>query len=154
MHYLLPFLSLAHTPPLFYFLKHQVATPAHWQSGEACMLFPSMSSKEARVQFKDVEKIDLPSGKSYLRLTPQPSFWESWPWHIRRHQFIRIVSCRKIIALNQWGQKCRSEHFNLGVLVVCYLVRNANLRLNLFYVCFHLSLLSKLFMWSQSFCKY
>jgi len=52
----------------------QVATPAHWQSGEACMLFPSMSSKEARVQFKDVEKIDLPSGKSYLRLTPQPSF--------------------------------------------------------------------------------
>ncbi|MGA3182171.1 MAG: peroxiredoxin [Verrucomicrobiota bacterium] len=49
--------------------KHQLATPADWQEGQACIVVPAVSDEEAARLFPDgVRKI-----KSYLRYTAQPS---------------------------------------------------------------------------------
>jgi len=52
----------------------KVATPAHWNTGDDCMIFTSMSNEEAVCEFKTLDEVQLPSGKSYMRLIPQPSF--------------------------------------------------------------------------------
>ena len=51
-----------------------VATPANWTPGSKTCVLPSISPEEAEKKFpKGVEVIDLPSGKPYLRMTPDPS---------------------------------------------------------------------------------
>lgn len=52
----------------------KVATPANWKPGEKCMVIPSISDEEAKKRFpKGFETKKVPSGKSYIRLTPDPS---------------------------------------------------------------------------------
>ncbi|MFP6663964.1 MAG: peroxiredoxin [Deltaproteobacteria bacterium] len=48
--------------------KHQVATPVNWQSGEKCIIVPSLSDDEAKVKFPD----GWDAQKPYLRLVEQP----------------------------------------------------------------------------------
>ena len=54
--------------------QYSVATPANWKSGESCMIAPSLSDEEAVKKFpKGFETVQVPSGKNYIRITPQPS---------------------------------------------------------------------------------
>merc|ERR1711955_19736 len=50
----------------------KVATPVDWKAGERCMVLPNIPPAEAKQLFPAHETVNLPSGKSYLRLTPQP----------------------------------------------------------------------------------
>jgi 1-Cys peroxiredoxin 6 len=51
----------------------KVATPVDWQPGGRCMVVPSLSLDEAKKLFpKGVEVKNIPSGKGYLRFTPNP----------------------------------------------------------------------------------
>jgi len=50
----------------------KVATPVDWRQGDACMVLPTLSQEQAKDIFPDHQQVDLPSGKGYLRLTPQP----------------------------------------------------------------------------------
>jgi len=50
----------------------KVATPVDWQNGDKCMVVPSLSNDEALKLFPQMEKRVVPSGKEYLRFTPQP----------------------------------------------------------------------------------
>jgi len=50
----------------------RVATPVDWKAGEKCMVLPNIPPAEAKTIFPEHETVDLPSGKAYLRLTPQP----------------------------------------------------------------------------------
>jgi len=51
-----------------------VATPANWKHGDRCMIVPSISNEDAKGKFpKGWETVEVPSGKGYLRLTPQPN---------------------------------------------------------------------------------
>nr|CAD7416453.1 unnamed protein product [Timema poppensis] len=53
--------------------KNKVATPADWKRGGDCMVLPNLSEKEATSLFpKGFSVTNLPSGKPYLRVTPQP----------------------------------------------------------------------------------
>eukprot|EP00043_Microstomoeca_roanoka_P016973 m.175988 g.175988 ORF g.175988 m.175988 type:complete len:222 (+) comp16552_c15_seq1:78-743(+) len=53
---------------------HKVATPANWKNGDSVMVLPSIEQKEAEKMFpKGVTVKDVPSGKQYLRMTPQPN---------------------------------------------------------------------------------
>ena len=50
-------------------------TPTHTpnQSGEECMILPTVSNDDAQKLFpKGFKTAQVPSGKSYMRLTPQP----------------------------------------------------------------------------------
>ena len=54
-------------------VEKKVATPADWQNGGSCMVVPSVKSEEISNLFpKGVTIHDVPSGKDYLRITPQP----------------------------------------------------------------------------------
>lgn len=54
--------------------QHKVATPANWASGDKCMVVPGLTDEQATERFAaGFEKADLPSGKGYIRLTPDPS---------------------------------------------------------------------------------
>lgn len=48
--------------------KHKVATPVNWKNGEDCIIVPSVSDEDARVQFPGGWTSDLP----YLRRVSQP----------------------------------------------------------------------------------
>jgi len=50
----------------------RVATPVDWKVGERCMVLPNIPPVEAKQLFPAHETVNLPSGKTYLRLTPQP----------------------------------------------------------------------------------
>lgn len=51
----------------------KVATPVDWKHGEKCMVVPSLSNEEAGKLFpQGFETKEVPSGKSYIRLTPHP----------------------------------------------------------------------------------
>ena len=50
----------------------KVATPVDWKQGGDCMVIPSVSADEAKSLFPEHKVKELPSGKPYLRLTPQP----------------------------------------------------------------------------------
>lgn len=50
----------------------KVATPVDWQNGDKCMVLPTLSNEEAKKLFPNMEQRQLPSGKGYLRFTPQP----------------------------------------------------------------------------------
>lgn len=53
---------------------HKVATPANWKQGDACMVVPSVKPEEHATLFpKGVDVKAVPSGKQYLRFTPQPN---------------------------------------------------------------------------------
>eukprot|EP00238_Polyblepharides_amylifera_P000821 CAMPEP_0196571492 /NCGR_PEP_ID=MMETSP1081-20130531/1659_1 /TAXON_ID=36882 /ORGANISM="Pyramimonas amylifera, Strain CCMP720" /LENGTH=253 /DNA_ID=CAMNT_0041888461 /DNA_START=64 /DNA_END=825 /DNA_ORIENTATION=+ len=54
--------------------KHSVATPCNWTSGQKCMVVPSLTDEQANAKFAcGFKKIDVPSGKGYIRLTDDPS---------------------------------------------------------------------------------
>jgi len=50
----------------------KVATPADWKVGDRCMVLPSLSQDEAQSLFPGMEVKKVPSGKGYMRFTPQP----------------------------------------------------------------------------------
>ncbi|XP_037078958.1 peroxiredoxin-6-like isoform X1 [Pollicipes pollicipes] len=53
--------------------QKKVATPVNWKAGDKCMVLPSISEDDAKKLFPaGVEVIPVPSGKKYLRTTPQP----------------------------------------------------------------------------------
>ncbi|GAB1600659.1 peroxiredoxin-6-like [Argonauta hians] len=53
--------------------KHKVATPVEWVPGGDCMVVPSVKEEEESTLFpKGVKKIEVPSQKNYLRMTPAP----------------------------------------------------------------------------------
>eukprot|EP01023_Acetabularia_acetabulum_P062376 TRINITY_DN766_c1_g1_i3.p1 TRINITY_DN766_c1_g1~~TRINITY_DN766_c1_g1_i3.p1 ORF type:complete len:226 (-),score=51.18 TRINITY_DN766_c1_g1_i3:578-1255(-) len=54
--------------------NYSVATPVNWKDGDKCMVVPSLSDEQAKEKFpKGFETASLPSGKAYVRLTPQPN---------------------------------------------------------------------------------
>ncbi len=54
--------------------EKKVATPVDWKQGGDCMVVPSLKNDEAEKLFPKGFKVhDLPSGKPYLRTTPQPN---------------------------------------------------------------------------------
>lgn len=54
--------------------KYSVATPVNWQHGDKVMVTPNLSDEQAKNKFsKGFEKKEVPSGKGYIRLTPQPN---------------------------------------------------------------------------------
>lgn len=53
--------------------KHKVATPVNWQMGGDCMVLPTLSTEAAKTLFpKGFSVTQVPSGKEYIRITPQP----------------------------------------------------------------------------------
>lgn len=53
--------------------KFPVATPAEWSPNSKCCVVPNLSSEQAAKELeKGVEVHNLPSGKGYLRFTPDP----------------------------------------------------------------------------------
>ncbi|NWY70224.1 PRDX6 protein, partial [Erithacus rubecula] len=51
----------------------KVATPVDWKPGDSVMVVPTLPEEEAKKLFpKGVFTKELPSGKKYLRYTPQP----------------------------------------------------------------------------------
>ena len=54
--------------------KHSVATPVNWKHGEKVIIVPSISDEAAKEKFpKGYDTFDVPSGKKYIRVTPQPN---------------------------------------------------------------------------------
>ncbi|KAH8415118.1 hypothetical protein KR215_003793 [Drosophila sulfurigaster] len=50
-----------------------VATPADWKQGGQCMVLPTVKAEDVPKLFPEgVQTIEVPSGKSYLRITAQP----------------------------------------------------------------------------------
>lgn len=52
--------------------KHKVATPVDWKKGEPVMIQPTVPDDEAKTLFNDIKIETLPSGKTYMRVVPQP----------------------------------------------------------------------------------
>ncbi|EFN63769.1 Peroxiredoxin-6 [Camponotus japonicus] len=52
--------------------KYKVATPVDWKKGGDVMIDPSVSDSEAKASYNDIKTVMLPSGKTYLRIVPQP----------------------------------------------------------------------------------
>lgn len=50
----------------------KVATPADWKHGGECMVLPTVTKDEATKLFPEHVIKDVPSGKGYIRVTPQP----------------------------------------------------------------------------------
>jgi len=51
----------------------KVATPADWRNGGSCMVVPGVKKDEVSALFpKGIKVHKVPSGKEYLRTTPQP----------------------------------------------------------------------------------
>jgi 1-Cys peroxiredoxin 6 len=50
------------------------ATPVNWKKGDDCIIVPALSTAEARELFpKGVRVVQVPSGREYLRYTPDPT---------------------------------------------------------------------------------
>jgi len=55
-------------------VKHKVATPVNWVKGGECMVVPSVKDADMAALFPLGVRIEaVPSGKGYLRFTPDPS---------------------------------------------------------------------------------
>jgi len=52
--------------------EKKVATPVNWKNGDKCMVLPSVKPDEAKAIFPEHTVAQVPSGKGYIRLTPQP----------------------------------------------------------------------------------
>ena len=50
----------------------KVATPANWQNGGPCMVLPTVTPEGAAKLFPEHKVASVPSGKPYIRVTPQP----------------------------------------------------------------------------------
>ena len=51
-----------------------IATPANWEKGQDCIIMPFVKTEDAEEMFpKGVRQVEVPSGKAYLRYTPDPS---------------------------------------------------------------------------------
>jgi len=50
--------------------RQKVATPVDWNPGDKCMVIPTLSPDEAKKLFPNLEVKEVPSGKQYLRFTP------------------------------------------------------------------------------------
>jgi len=50
--------------------RQKVATPVDWMPGEKAMVVPTLSPDEAKKLFPNLEVKEVPSGKQYLRFTP------------------------------------------------------------------------------------
>lgn len=50
--------------------RQKVATPVDWKPGDKCMVVPTLPVDEARKLFPNMEIKEVPSGKQYLRFTP------------------------------------------------------------------------------------
>lgn len=53
-------------------VEKKVATPADWMNGGECMVLPTVSEQDAKRLFPLHRNVDVPSGKKYIRITPQP----------------------------------------------------------------------------------
>lgn len=53
--------------------KYKVATPVDWKKGEDVMIQPTVPDSEAKQLYDNIKIITLPSGKTYLRIVPQPA---------------------------------------------------------------------------------
>jgi 1-Cys peroxiredoxin 6 len=54
--------------------SHKVATPVNWEQGGDCMVLPTVKPEDTAALFpKGVDVLNVPSGKPYLRQTPQPN---------------------------------------------------------------------------------
>lgn len=53
-------------------VTNKVATPADWQTGSSCMVLPSVPAADAKSMFPQHKVHQVPSGRTYLRTTPQP----------------------------------------------------------------------------------
>lgn len=51
----------------------KVATPANWKPGDKCMVLPSVKDDECKKLFPETVVQNMPSGKKYMRMTPQPN---------------------------------------------------------------------------------
>ncbi|XP_076618993.1 peroxiredoxin 6a isoform X2 [Colletes latitarsis] len=56
--------------------KYKVATPVDWKKGEDVMLQPTVSEEEAKTLYDNMKILTLPSGKTYLRIVPQPTTYK------------------------------------------------------------------------------
>lgn len=55
-------------------VSHKVATPVNWKKGDECMVLPSVKQDDVAGLFPKGHRIaDVPSGKSYMRFTPDPT---------------------------------------------------------------------------------
>lgn len=53
--------------------KYSVATPVDWVPGNACMVVPTLCDRAAKEQLPGgFKKVDVPSEKNYIRITPDP----------------------------------------------------------------------------------
>jgi len=50
----------------------KVATPVNWVAGGDCMVLPSVKGDECTQLFPNMRIEEVPSGKQYMRFTPQP----------------------------------------------------------------------------------
>ena len=53
--------------------KFPIATPVGWQKGDDVMIQPTVSDADAAKLFPAHRRIEVPSGKGYLRMTADPS---------------------------------------------------------------------------------
>eukprot|EP00922_Rhytidocystis_sp_ex-Travisia-forbesii_P063879 GHVS01094994.1.p1 GENE.GHVS01094994.1~~GHVS01094994.1.p1 ORF type:complete len:232 (+),score=35.28 GHVS01094994.1:181-876(+) len=54
--------------------QHPVATPEGWKVGGECMVVPTLKEEEAKQKLpKGFNMEEMPSGKPYMRFTPQPN---------------------------------------------------------------------------------
>ncbi|KAL5273528.1 PRDX6 family protein [Megaselia abdita] len=52
----------------------KVATPVDWKQGGDCMVLPTIKEAQVPALFpKGITKVEVPSGKEYIRITPQPN---------------------------------------------------------------------------------
>lgn len=55
-------------------VSHKVATPVNWTHGDECMVLPSIKQEDVAALFPKGHRIaDVPSGKGYMRFTPDPT---------------------------------------------------------------------------------
>ncbi|CAK9798348.1 Prdx6 [Anthophora plagiata] len=54
--------------------NYKVATPVDWKVREHVMIQPTVSDDEAKTMCNDIKTVTLPSGKTYLRVIPQPLY--------------------------------------------------------------------------------
>ena len=53
--------------------RHPIATPVNWVPGGDVMIQPSVADADAEARFPGFKRTEVPSGKGYIRFTPDPS---------------------------------------------------------------------------------
>jgi 1-Cys peroxiredoxin 6 len=53
--------------------KFPIATPVNWTPGNKVMIQPSVSDADAEAKFPGFERVAVPSGKGYIRMTTTPN---------------------------------------------------------------------------------